>query len=476
MLHHQLRKGLLKCSSSKHNIKTSCSVGGLCSALSANIMMKMEQSLSSTRSFSRSCFFRNETNHQGEDSNNISEAKPMFTQRPKKKYVNKIINKPLDEPLKLWFNQDKWSTDENKRIEYIARLLMKFQYRSYKEFLELNPKQKSALEQMEERAMCDDKHIQEMLEKEKKLSGSEFKAQLEESGEEEPVLKFNDEALSKINRDEVTPMAAYKSLKSRKLANRTILSFPTNIIPKSEKEAQYAQLRLIDLLEKERGWKLAGWKIGATQPKALARLNIKEPFLGPIFEHQILRNPRIYNMEDVTNFNPMVEVEFAFCLSKDLKARDTPYTKEELIDALEYVTGVFEVIGSRVDNVENQGGVLTRIADLGGHINLIIPEKPSTFNVKESAKLAFEKVELLFNNVSQKKAQGSFVCNGEYDANETKGPLDTCLQCVNRITNEFKRDVLAGQIISSGTMTGKSRELEKGDVAQATSITHSLNQ
>jgi len=408
------------------------------------------------RSFSTSLNRRQETS-----TTESEEAKPIFTQRPKKKYINKILDKPLEKPLELWFTQDKWSKDENKRIEYIARLLMKFQYKNYKEFVELNPKQKSALEQVEEVIMRDDKIIQRLLEEEHKSTQQEPK-----TSDEAPVLSFNKDALSKVNMEEITPMAALKTIKQRKLANRTILMFPPNIIPKSEQEGQYAQLRLIDLLEKEKGWKLAGWKIGATQPKALARLKIKEPFLGPIFEHQILKGTGL-KREDVMNFNPMVEMEFAFRFKKDLKAREQPYTKEELIDALESVEGVVEVIGSRVDNVENQGGVMTRIADLGGHVNLIVPQNPSSFNVKDAAKLSFEKVELLLNDKSDTKAQGNYVCNGQYDPSEEKGPLDTCLLCVNRITTEFKRDVKAGQIISSGTMTGKSRELEKGDVITA---------
>ncbi|EFC49047.1 predicted protein [Naegleria gruberi] len=412
------------------------------------------------RNFSRSEITLNQQDNASAAS--FEEAKPMVAQaRPKKKYINKILDKPLEKPLQLWFKQDKWNSDEQKRIEYIARLLMKFQYKNYQDFLETNPKQKSALEQIEEITLRDDKIIQKLLENEIK----ERKPQNED--EDVPVLKFNKEALSKIDPDEVTPMAAFKSIKKRKLANRTILTFPQNILPKSETEAQYAQLRLIDLLEKEKGWKLVGWKIGATQPKALVRLNIKQPFLGPIFEHQVLKNPESVQVEDVTNFGPMVEIEFGFVLAKDLKARSEPYTKEELIDALDHVKGVVEIIGTRVDNVENNGGVLTRIADLGGHINLIIPEKPSTFDKTQVAKLSFENVELFLNGESDTKAKGSFVCNGQYDPNETKGPLDTCLQCINRITGEFGRDVLAGQIISSGTMTGKSRELEKGDLIKA---------
>ncbi|KAL9647887.1 hypothetical protein ABK040_008160 [Willaertia magna] len=401
-------------------------------------------------------------NNNTETTQEEEEMKPIVTHSPKKKYINKILNKPLEKPLQLWFNSEKWTSDEKKRVEYIARLLLKFQYKNLNEFIELNPKQKSALDLVEEVAVRDDKLLQKLFEEERK--------QTLQKAEEELTTKLNlteerKEQLKEVL--EITPIAALKKIKNRGLSFRTILSFPKNLIPKSQKEAQLAQLKLTEMLINERGWKLVGWKIGATQPKAQSRLQIEEPFLGPIFEHQLLKNPQKIKVEEISNFGPMAEVEFAFYFGKDLVARREPYTKEELLDALSGVSGAIEIIGTRVDNVENQGGVLSRIADLGGHINLIIPEKPSTFDIKDSDKLAQESVELLMSDKSEAKGNGNYVHNGQFNPADTIGPLDTCLQCVNMLTSVYGVDINAGQIISSGTMTGKSRELEKGDVIKA---------
>lgn len=111
-----------------------------------------------------------------------------------------------------------------------------------------------------------------------------------------------------------------------------VADLPDELRPATEEEAFFVQ----DTMMRAYG-EVGGWKIGARAPDAT-------PFFAPM--------PARWMGEDGTIFRgPMhrldgVEAEIAFHLSKDLPARDQPYTRDEVVAAIGSCNPAIEIIES----------------------------------------------------------------------------------------------------------------------------------
>ena len=121
------------------------------------------------------------------------------------------------------------------------------------------------------------------------------------------------------------------------------------------------------------GSELVGWKLGATNAKALELLGLERPFVGPLLAmhfHDMNDDLAVY-----PEHGPSLETEFLVALASDLPPRNEPYTDDEVMAAVDYVCPSFEVIGCRLDCGLTSAGLLL-IAD--GAANLaVIPGKPA---------------------------------------------------------------------------------------------------
>lgn len=95
---------------------------------------------------------------------------------------------------------------------------------------------------------------------------------------------------------------------------------------------------------------VAGWKVGAPSPAA-------EPSCAPLASSLVFESPaRI----DARQFNFIgVEVELAFRFAHDLPTRATPYTREEVLDAVGSVHPAIEIVDSRYKDWRARGGLET---------------------------------------------------------------------------------------------------------------------
>jgi 2-oxo-3-hexenedioate decarboxylase len=126
-------------------------------------------------------------------------------------------------------------------------------------------------------------------------------------------------------------------------------------------------------LERERGWKLAGFKVGATSKAVQQRMGLTGPFWGVIYDsakmtapHRGGNIPRFSIREDLIRG---VEAEFAFTIKKDIVPRSAnkPYSAEELVtDYCSTVTPCVEVCGFRLQ------------PDMGSMAPLIIADTGNT--------------------------------------------------------------------------------------------------
>jgi 2-keto-4-pentenoate hydratase len=116
------------------------------------------------------------------------------------------------------------------------------------------------------------------------------------------------------------------------------------------------------------GSELVGWKLGATNAKALKLLGFEQPFVGPLLAMHF------HDMDDelavYPEHGPCLETEFLVVLASDLPPRRDPYSDEEVMAAADYVCPSFEIVGCRLDCGLTSAGPLL-IADGAANVAVI---------------------------------------------------------------------------------------------------------
>jgi 2-keto-4-pentenoate hydratase len=246
----------------------------------------------------------------------------------------------------------------------------------------------------------------------------------------------HDTTLSGVDHDRLH-QAAELLLEARRTV-RPIGDLPPAMAPKTLEEAYYVQ----DLMLKAIG-KAGGWKVGSMSPDGT-------PFYAPMPVDGFGTSGELIARE----YRRLrgVEAEIAFLMGKDMPPRSTPYSRNELVDAIASCHPAIELLESGLldpDAVDR----LTAIADLqsnGGFISGSAVEGWQNFDfAKESA---------------QMNVDGFVrVANGK---NAAGGDL---LRLVLWLANEAQDrtgGLLAGQWITTGSWTGKIMA-DSGSVALA---------
>lgn len=134
--------------------------------------------------------------------------------------------------------------------------------------------------------------------------------------------------------------------------------------PSSEAEAYALQAEVAGLFDSE----IAGWKLGATNEKAMQTMGFGQPFAGSLLA------AHFHSMDEPLTVwpehGPRLETEFLVALGADLPPRQKPYADDEVKAAVEYVCPAFEVVGCRSDDDLTEAGLLL-IGDGAGNIAVI---------------------------------------------------------------------------------------------------------
>ncbi len=139
--------------------------------------------------------------------------------------------------------------------------------------------------------------------------------------------------------------------------------------PANEEDAYALQAEVAALF----GSEVVGWKLGATNDKAMSVMGFERPFAGSLLKthfHDMGEPVPIY-----AEHGPRLETEFLVVLAEDLPPRDTPYTDDEVEAAVEYVGPAFELVGCRSDEDLTEAGLLL-IGDGAANI-AVIPGEPT---------------------------------------------------------------------------------------------------
>ncbi len=141
--------------------------------------------------------------------------------------------------------------------------------------------------------------------------------------------------------------------------------------PSDEQEAYAIQEAFLGRVAEERGTEIWGYKIAYTNSIMRERAGVDGPCSGLILTNGVHESGVTLNRGDYLRLG--IECEVAVRMGADLPASGAPYTRESVLDAIEWLAASFEVIDGRegaageaqnpalraiVTNINNGGAVL----------------------------------------------------------------------------------------------------------------------
>ena len=196
------------------------------------------------------------------------------------------------------------------------------------------------------------------------------------------------------------------------------------------------------LVEKELGWDVVGWKIAATNQTMQQALRTDAPIYGRVYAPHVKPSP--YTIAHAGLCSPIPEVEYQIFLNKDLPPRDTPYEQTEIEDAIASVHPGIELAECRFVHDEQFPPLPAILADASGSGTLIYG--PAIENWQD-CDIANQEVVLR--------------CNGQLRrTGNANAAMKHPVVPLTWLANELSRTGVgmhAGQIVSTGTMTGMLR-------------------
>lgn len=217
---------------------------------------------------------------------------------------------------------------------------------------------------------------------------------------------------------------------------QTLPALPESCRPKDLAEAYKVQA----LLEAELGFERAGWKIGCTSAAARAILKAKGPFAGRVF----LARCHASGVSLAAGQHRMrgLEAEFAFVLGKDLRPRKKPYSRAEMLAAVDDLHPAIEIVDSRYTDWLAVS-LPELVADMGSNGALIVGPPAKNWRRKDLAKVAVTM-----------KAGGKLVGKGK-GADVLGHPLDALAWLADNPPSP--EGLKAGEVVTTGTAAGFHR-------------------
>lgn len=187
------------------------------------------------------------------------------------------------------------------------------------------------------------------------------------------------------------------------------------------------------------GMESVGFKVGSTSAEAQKILGTTEPGASPVLTGFFHTSPAVIPIDPA--HMPSIEGEFGVRIGQDLPPRSTEYTFDEIVDAVDGVTGAIEVVGSRfAGGLAGKGRLLTT-ADCGANIALAIGDWITDWRGFD---LAAHEVSVSANGTLRETGTGSRALGH---------PLNVLVWLANK-QSATGRGLHRGEIVSTGTCTG----------------------
>jgi len=139
----------------------------------------------------------------------------------------------------------------------------------------------------------------------------------------------------------MTPAAIARAadiLRAARAEGRLIDALPADARPATLAEAYAVQARLVERLAQP----LAGWFLGCTNVEVQRTLGLDGPYWGRLLEGSVRSSPAAIAVPAA--IAPVLEVEIAFRLGRNLPPRPAPYERDEVAAAVATVHLAIEVV------------------------------------------------------------------------------------------------------------------------------------
>lgn len=197
--------------------------------------------------------------------------------------------------------------------------------------------------------------------------------------------------------------------------------------------------RVAAMAAEELGWDVIGWKIAATNEAMQKALRTDQPIYGRVYAGCIQSSP--HTVARASLCSPIPEVEYQVRLGADLPVRDTPYTTEEVADAVASLHPGLELAECRFIHDAAFPPLPAILAD-GAGCGTLIPG-PAIADWRR-LDIAGQEVTLSSNRTIRRRGTAA-------------AAMEHPLVPLTWLANELSRTgfgMKAGQMISTGTMTG----------------------
>lgn len=239
---------------------------------------------------------------------------------------------------------------------------------------------------------------------------------------------------------------AVRTLAEARRATRMLTELPAACRPTTNAEGY----RIQDAFRAAWSDRVAGWKIGATAKPVQEKFGTDEPFAGPFFAGTTFASPARTPWSAYVH--RAIESEFAFRFGTALPARATPYSRAEILAAIDALVPAMEIVGPRFNDLLF-GRCPTAIADCAVNAGFVLGTPIPDWR---DADLVSHRVRLDVDGKTVAEGTGAAVLGD---------PLVVLDWAVEHLRNRGIA-IEAGQIISTGTTTGIVH-LEPGQTAIA---------
>lgn len=223
-------------------------------------------------------------------------------------------------------------------------------------------------------------------------------------------------------------------------------ALPEDVRPQTLDEGYAIQDRVCSM------WpdRIAGWKTGATAIPVQLKLGTDRPLAGAFFAKTVHASPASIDASRL--HHKAIESEFAFRFARPLTPRPAPYTRDEVLAAVDALIPAIEIVGPRFTDLLF-GRMPTAVADNTLNAAFVFGSPVTTWR---AAELPAHKVRLSVNDQPAAEGVGADVLGD---------PVTSLVWTVNHLASRGIA-LEPGQIISTGTMTGIVI-LKAGDTATA---------
>src|SRR3954470_10829908 len=161
--------------------------------------------------------------------------------------------------------------------------------------------------------------------------------------------------------------AASKTLHDHWRAGTKFSSLDESMRPRDRVEAYAIQAGIENYSSKG----LFGWKIAATSEAGQKHINVDGPMAGRILAETIIPDGGTASMAG--NEMRVAEPEFAFRMRVDLPARSTPYTVQQVLDAVDTLHPAIEIPDSRFADFVSAGAAQIIADNACAHLFVLGP-------------------------------------------------------------------------------------------------------